>query len=90
MELIKIIEKEKKPGLYNSNQLGINFRMSEIHCSLGSSQIDKAKRFLNIRKNNFKFLTKNLRYNNNISIIDSDKKYLKNSHYCLTIILKKT
>ena len=63
--------------------------MSEIHCSLGSSQIDKAKRFLSIRKNNFEFLVKNLKYNNNISIIDSDKKYLKNSHYCLTIILKK-
>ena len=85
----KNYRERKKPGLYNSNQLGINFRMSEIHCSLGSSQIDKAKRFLSIRKNNFEFLVKNLKYNNNISIIDSDKKYLKNSHYCLTIILKK-
>ena len=85
----KNYRERKKPGLYNSNQLGINFRMSEIHCSLGSSQIDKVKRFLNIRKNNFEFLVKNLKSNNNISIIDSDKKYLKNSHYCLTIILKK-
>ena len=80
--------RERKTWLIQFNQLGINFRMSEIHCSLGSSQIDKVKRFLNIRKNNFEFLVKNLKSNNNISIIDSDKKYLKNSHYCLTIILK--
>ena len=85
----KNYQERKKPGLYNSNLLGMNFRMSEIHCSLGSSQIDKANQFLRIRKNNFKFLVKSLNHNDNISIIDSDKEYLKNSHYCLTIILKK-
>lgn len=84
----KNYQERKKPGLYNSNLLGLNFRMSEIHSSLGCSQMDKISFFLKKRKINFEIMIKNLRNEKNISIIKSTKNYLKNSHYCFTIVLK--
>jgi len=84
----KNFQERKKPGLYNSNFLGLNFRMSEIHATLGCSQIKKIKNFLKIRKNNFEILKNNLLKNKNILVIDSNNDNLNNSFYCLTIVLK--
>ena len=42
----KSLDQRVYPGLYDVDQLGFNYRMSELHASLGVIQINKFKRFL--------------------------------------------
>ena len=79
---------ERKKGIYNSEYLGFNYRMSEIHAAIGVEQLKKLPKFLKLRYKNFKILHEQIRNNKNISIIKSAKANLESSHYCLTIILK--
>jgi perosamine synthetase len=51
---------ERKKGLYNSNYLGLNYRMSEIHAAIGCSQIKKLPSFLKQRKINFDLMYKKI------------------------------
>mgnify|MGYP001198828004 CR=1 FL=1 len=46
----KIIGKVDGPWFYQQQNLGFNFRMSDIHAILGVSQIRKVKNFLKIRQ----------------------------------------
>ena len=63
--------------------------MSEIHASLGSIQIDRINKFLNLRKKNFRLLKKILKSNKDIYVLDSTSRKSKNSFYCANIILSK-
>ncbi len=79
----------KKPGGYECMSLGFNYRMSEVHASIGVDQIQKFKKFLKIRSKNFYYLKKLLKREKNIQIIESKSKNLMNSYYCFQILLKK-
>ena len=79
---------ERSRGIYNANYLGLNYRMSEIHASLGCVQMKKINFFLNQRKKNFKLLDNKIKQNKNISILKSYDKKLISSNYCLTMTLK--
>lgn len=79
---------ERKKGLYNSNYLGLNYRMSEIHAAIGCSQIKKLPSFLKQRRINFDLMYNKIKDIKNIQIIKSNEKILQSSNYCLSIILK--
>lgn len=79
---------ERKKGLYNSNYLGLNYRMSEIHAAIGCSQIKKLPSFLKQRKINFDLMYKKISNNKKIQVIKSNNKFLHSSNYCLSIILR--
>ena len=77
----------KIPGMYETIDLGFNYRMSEIHAAIGIEQIKKLKSFLAIRRSNFELL---------YSIINKDKVRILeqpvneetvSSHYCLSVVL---
>lgn len=78
------------PGLYDVNDLGFNYRMSEIHAAIGAAQLEKLPSFLKKRKSNFQYLSdllvnadcKGLRI---VPQINNDVK--QSSHYCLSVIL---
>ena len=42
--------------MYDVKELGLNYRMSEIHASLGVEQMKKFREFLKIRKETLTFL----------------------------------
>ena len=85
----KTFSERKIPGQYDCKSLGFNYRMSEINAVIGIEQIKKFPNFLLKRKKNFNFLIKGLKKIKNIRLIDSNKSYLKNSFYCLALILDK-
>ena len=85
---INKIFSERSRGLYNCDHLGFNYRMSEIHASIGNEQLNKLPNFLKVRKKNFETLYKKLKDLKNISIIRSKNKNLESSNYCLSLILK--
>ena len=77
----------KIPGMYETIDLGFNYRMSELHAAIGVEQIKKLPSFLNARRFNFELLH---------SLIDKDKLRILDqpvneesisSHYCMSVLL---
>jgi len=78
----------KIPGMYETLDLGFNYRMSEIHAAIGVEQVKKLPKFLQQRRSNFELLE---------SLINKDKLRILaqpvneeavSSHYCLSVILE--
>jgi len=70
------IKKEKKYWKYNINELGYNYRLSDINCALGLSQLKKLNSFYLKRKKIVEFYKKNLKKISNIlSFSKSLNKY---------------
>ena len=76
------------PGKYDVKNLGLNYRMSEIHAAIGLEQIKKIKNFLKLRKRNFKYLYNKLKKFNCIDILKNTNKSFISSNYCMAVILK--
>ena len=49
-----IIRNKNKHWVYNIKSFGMNYRLSDINCALGNSQIKKINKFIKIRNNIFK------------------------------------
>ena len=77
------------PGKYDVKDLGINYRMSEIHAAIGYEQMKKVNNFLRLRRKNFDFLYKKLKIFKDLFILKNYDKSFTSSNYCLSIILKK-
>ena len=85
----KSLDQRVYPGLYDVDQLGFNYRMSELHASLGVIQINKFKRFLIKRAQNFKYLSSKLKYLKEIKIVPNLNSRIKGSYYCFSILVSK-
>ena len=77
------------PGKYDVKDLGINYRMSEIHAAIGCEQMKKIKNFLKLRRRNFNFLYKKLKTFKDFLILRNNNKSFTSSNYCLSVIIKK-
>ncbi len=77
----------KIPGMYETVELGFNYRMSEIHAVIGIEQIKKLPSFLKARKMNYEILEDNLT-NAGIEVLPApiDNRF-ESSHYCLSLLL---
>jgi dTDP-4-amino-4,6-dideoxygalactose transaminase len=77
-------------GIYDSKQLGFNYRMSEIHAAIGVEQIKKINRFLDIRKNNFHALEKVIENFNCVRLLKQPFNEVKHSSfYCMGLLLSE-
>ena len=78
----------KVPGLYDTIELGFNYRMSEIHAAIGIEQLKKLPEFLARRRENFETLAILLRRIENIEVIPQPfNSDTQSSYYCLAAIL---
>ena len=78
------------PGLYDVNDLGLNYRISEIHAAIGVEQMKKLPDFLAKRKSNFKKLEGELRDINGVTVLPQlDNDRFVSSYYCLGLILQE-
>ncbi|MCK4826084.1 DegT/DnrJ/EryC1/StrS family aminotransferase, partial [bacterium] len=77
----------KVPGVYDVTQLGFNYRMSEVHASIGIEQLKKMNAFLEKRKLNYETLTAGLQEINEISLFKSTHGNFQSSYYCHSILL---
>jgi perosamine synthetase len=77
------------PGLYDSPELGFNYRMSEIHAAIGVEQIKKLNNFLNIRRRNYKHLCQLLNGNRGFRLMPQlETETIKSAYYCAGVILE--
>ena len=68
---------------YSINNVGFNFRLSDINCALGYSQLKRLNYFITKRKKIYDIYKNEFSSENHIKIIDSEKK--TNSSYHLVI-----
>ena len=66
-----------KTGMsYKINTIGLNFRLSDINCALGLSQLKKINSILKIRRNIYKiYLNKLNNYKNVINLVKTKIRY---------------
>ena len=84
----RIIDKVDGPWFYEQQNLGFNFRMSDINASLGLSQIKKISKFLKLRQNIAKHYIKNLK-NFPITFQEIDKDFFSSYHLFIIRVHKK-
>ena len=78
----------KIPGMYDAEELGFNYRMSEIHAAIGVEQMKKLPSFLIKRRENFNHLEAGLKNVSGITVLKQpvDNRFCS-SHYCLGMML---
>ncbi len=75
---------EVNPWYYEMNDLGYNYRISDIQCALGINQLKKLDFFLRKRTLLAKFYCKGLENNRNI-VIPKTKNKVKHAYHLFTI-----
>ncbi len=79
-----IIRHKNRHWIYDIQSVGMNYRLSDINCALGNSQLKRINSFLEIRKKISKMYDKNLsKFKNFIKTAN----YNKNSSYHLKILI---
>jgi dTDP-4-amino-4,6-dideoxygalactose transaminase len=80
------IERDKKfHWKYDIKKLGFNYRLSDINCALGISQLNKVNKFIKDRKKIYDIYEKKLQKFSNIFKIISFNKFNKPSFHLLLI-----
>lgn len=78
------IIKKKNYWNYNISELGDNFRLSDINCSLGISQLKKIKKFIKKRKKIFFEYYKHLKsYKNIVKLNKPTEENFSSYHLCI-------
>lgn len=79
----------KIPGMYDVLDLGLNYRMSEIHAAIGLKQLGKLDKFISKRQQNFKQLEGNLGGRETCKILPQPfNENVQSSFYCASLLLK--
>lgn len=84
------IVRKKNYWDYDINQLGFNYRLSDINCSLGISQIKKLTLFLSKRKNIFnRYIERISKYPDYLKVYKSNEKFNSFHLILLSVNFKK-
>ncbi len=78
-----------RPGIYDVDALGYNYRMSEVEAAVGLSQLGRLDDFQQIRSRNDAILRQGLSDLPNITIFPDRAGKAVSSLYCLNIVLPK-
>lgn len=78
-----------KPGLYDVDELGFNYRMSEVEAAVGLAQLSRLDEFHAARAANYKALLNALSDIEEITLIPGTQEAAQPSYYCLNAVLPK-
>ncbi len=77
------------PGIYDIDNIGWNYRMSEGHAALGLSQLSRLDYFLSCRRKSANIIEDKIHNLNRLSYIPFVSKKRKSSWYCINIMIEK-
>ena len=83
----KSLGERTRPGLYDVDSLGFNYRMNEVEAAVGLNQLNKIDEFIRLRERNFKILDEKISSIPGITTFPSDLKGAKSSFYCFNFVL---
>lgn len=78
------------PGMYDTVDLGFNYRMSEVNAAIGVVQLGRVTGFLNSRRENFERLAETLEGSlpKGVRILPQPcNEFMQSSHYCMSVML---
>ena len=85
----KTLGERTRPGIYDVNALGYNYRMSEAHAAIGLAQLEKLDGFQRARASNFAALRDGLADCADVTVFAPEQGKGRSSHYCLNAILPR-
>ena len=83
------LHERKIPGIYDVDDLGFNYRMSELHAAIGISQLEKLPLFLKVRKRNFDYFSRKIKDNKNFVLFTNANRLINHAYYCLNLTIRK-
>jgi len=84
-----IVSERPVPGIYDVQELGLNYRLNEIGAALGIEQMKRVDGFLKKRLENHAALTAGLKTIDEIELLQSSYDGYRSSYYCQVMILKE-
>jgi len=78
-----------RPGFYDVDTLGFNYRMSEVEAAVGLRQLARIPGWLEQRKENFKKISEVVSEFPTITVFPDEHPRKKSSHYCFNIVLPR-
>ncbi len=83
-----VVEDRRLPGMYDVQELGLNYRLNEIGAALGIEQMKKLPDFLRRRRENHEALRAGLKSVAGIELLESTNGHFQSSCYCLVMLLQ--
>jgi dTDP-4-amino-4,6-dideoxygalactose transaminase len=81
------IQRKNKYWKYDIKQLGFNYRLSDINCSLALSQLEKINKFINYRKKLYNFYQKEFLKLKNFVYLPRYNQNNKSSYHLFIILI---
>lgn len=78
-----------KPGIYDVDQLGFNYRMSEVEAAVGLAQLSRLDEFHAARASNYNALAAALSEIEELTLFPGQHETAQPSYYCLNTVLPK-
>lgn len=78
-----------RPGIYDVDALGLNYRMNEVEAAVGLAQMPHLDSWLAARTRNYEALATGLREIDEITLLVPRKGKAQSSHFCLNAILPR-
>jgi dTDP-4-amino-4,6-dideoxygalactose transaminase len=83
----RALDQRARPGLYDVDTLGMNYRMSEVEAAVGLSQMDRLDAFMAARAENDAVLREILTGLPGLTVFPDRHGKAVSSHYCLNAVL---
>lgn len=78
-----------RPGIYDVDALGYNYRMSEVEAAVGLSQLSHLDGFQQTRARNDAILRDGLAEISELAVFPENRGEARSSHYCFNIVLPR-
>ncbi len=85
----RMLGERAKPGIYDVDELGYNYRMNEVEAAIGLAQLDKLDGFQARRAENYRVLRECLSDRSEITVFAPVQGKAVSSHYCLNAVLPR-
>lgn len=78
-----------RPGIYDVDALGFNYRMNEVEAAVGVVQLGKLDEWLTQRQRNHDVIAEALAGVSGLTVFPTVKGSARSSHYCLNVVLPR-
>lgn len=86
----KSLGERSRPGQYDVDQLGYNYRMNEIEAAVGLCQLERLDKHQKIRERNYKVLYNKLKELDKIKVFPDNSEKSSSSYYCFNLVLSES
>lgn len=76
-----------RPGVYDVDTLGFNYRMNEVEAAVGLVQLGRLDAWLTTRKRNYLIIAETIKEFQAIKLFPTYDGASQSSHYCLNLVL---